>query len=162
PLTATDAACVVVRSAGHLQLWKPATGTLTPVATPAPHVSAFAELTTKTGSPRVRIVADPSGLLTLITPTRDTPPRTIRLSDAFLSLLSTPGPPPQLACGSRNGPIPLLHAGPLHPVGPPLTGHDGPVRTLCLLTTPQSPAILASAGHDAAIRLWDPSSRTAI
>ncbi len=162
PLRITDAACAVVRSAGYLHLWKPATGTLTPAATPTPHVSAFAELTTKTNSPRVWIVADPSGLLTLITPTRGAPSRTTRLGDTILSLLSIPGQPPQLACASRNGTIALLHADTLRPAGPPLTGHDGPVRTLCLLTTPNSPAILASAGHDAAIRLWDPSGRTAI
>ena len=90
PVHAADAACAVVHSSGHLQLWDPATATLTPVATPARHVSAFTELTTTTGT--VRVVADTAGQVTRVTASQNGDAATFGLSGgAVLSLMPVPG-----------------------------------------------------------------------
>jgi WD40 repeat protein len=162
PLQAPDAACAVVHSAGHVQLWDPDTAALTSVAPTDRHVSALTELGTRAGTGPAWVIADTTGRLAVLTPGQNAPTRATRLGDDTLCLLPVPGEPAQLACASRDGTVTLLDAATLHSTGPPLTGHAGPIRTLCLLTSVRDSVILASAGNDATIRLWDPRRRVAL
>jgi WD40 repeat protein/transcriptional regulator with XRE-family HTH domain len=156
PVQTPEAACVVVHSAGHLNLWNPASASLIPIATPISPVSAFTEFTTTSSPGPQRVIARSTGQLAFITSSQCAADRTPQAgSDAALALLPLPGPPARLACAVRDGTIALVHAETLRLAGTPLTGHTGPVRALCLLPQVAGSPIMASAGNDATIRLWD-------
>jgi WD40 repeat protein len=157
PVQPSEGACAVVHSAGHLELWDPATATLTRIDTPIGHVTAYSELS----QVRRWVVADTTGRLALLVPGQNGSANTTALGDDVLCLLPIPGQPCQLACAHGNGTINLVDADTLRRTGPPLAGHNGPVRSLCLLAGARDHTILASAGNDGTIRLWDPRDATA-
>ncbi|SES41452.1 hypothetical protein, partial [Lentzea albida] len=45
------------------------------------------------------------------------------------------------------------------PVGDPLTGHTGRVAAVAAVPLPDGRTLLATASHDATVRLWDPATQ---
>jgi WD40 repeat protein len=68
-----------------------------------------------------------------------------------------PLPGQQAAVAGGSGAVTIISAGPGGPIetGPVLHGPAGPVRSLCPVTYPSGRALLAAAGNDATIWVWD-------
>jgi WD40 repeat protein len=80
---------------------------------------------------------------------------------AVLALLPLPGRRALLVAGGGNGSLARWDIAAGRLVGEPWVAHAGPVRDLCLLHTPGG-FVLASAGQDGTIRLWELDREAAV
>ena len=150
--------CVTAHGDGTVRAWTAATAALCAVPSP-PDVSA---LTTLTCTDHLSLVTgDVQGrvrLANLRTGHQPSPP--LRVSNrAVLALCALPGQPPEgraaAADGSGTITIITISASGQLKAGPAMAGFPGPVRALCPITLPDGRVLLAAAGNDAAIRIWD-------
>jgi WD40 repeat protein len=154
---AAGADCLTLASDGTLHSWTAPTASLATLPA-ARHTCAVA---VHTGTAHdILLTGDTAGFLhttDLATHRPLYPP--VRLDHgALLNLCPLPGQPATIAAAGRSGAITL------HPLNPTaattntplrLLGHTGPIRALCLIQQPDNPPLLASAGNDATIRIWD-------
>lgn len=154
--------CVILGGNGALRCWTASTAALITISAPE-HTCAVA---VHTGLDHdVLLTGDTAGLLhttDLATQHRLHPPTRID-HGAVLALCPLPGAPATVAAAGRGGTI-TLHT--LDPAArtenpaPRLHGHTGPVRALCLVDQTDSPPLLASAGNDSTLRLWNLDTAT--
>ncbi len=149
--------CVSLHGDGTVRLWTPATATLQAVSAP-PDVSAIATLMAD-GHPGL-LTGDIYGRvrLTDLAGQRAVSPLWVD-HRAVLALCPLAGEPSgvraAVASGSGTITIVTIDPGGQHHTGPVLRGPGGPIRSLCLSACPGGPALLAAAGNDAAIWIWD-------
>jgi WD40 repeat protein len=161
PCAAAVTDCVTVHGDGTVRTWTAATAAFGDVTCP-PDVCAIATVNS----------AGQAGLITgdiygqthhshLATGCQAGPPLLID-NRAVLAICPLPGPPARsaadrVAAAGGSGTITIitvLPGGQLEP-GPVLTGPHGPIRTLCLASHPDGRTLLAAAGNDATIWIWD-------
>ncbi|BEL06447.1 hypothetical protein Q0Z83_046380 [Actinoplanes sichuanensis] len=70
-----------------------------------------------------------------------------------LAALPRPDGSALIVSGGVNGAVQLWDADTGEPVGPALTGHDGPVYVIAALA-----GRLVTGGEDATVRVWDPAT----
>ena len=158
PCPAAIADCVTVHGDGTARTWTAATATARTLTSP-PDASAITTLTTA-GHPTL-LTGDIHGqvrLTDLRTGHQPGPPLRVD-NQAVLALCPLPAQPPaaQAAAAGGSGAITIITISPggqLAP-GPVLPGPPGPIRALCLITSPRGRPLLAAAGNDATIRIWD-------
>uniref|UniRef100_UPI003F4953D4 hypothetical protein n=1 Tax=Nonomuraea bangladeshensis TaxID=404385 RepID=UPI003F4953D4 len=150
---------VVLRGDSLLSTWTPSTSRL--ATTPGTQRASAVASLTGTDHP-VLLIGDTSGQVHITDPATAAhlaPP--IRIdTGAVLALQPLPGTPARVATGGRDGVITTWTISTAEPAGPPLHGHEGPVRALCLVHRDGSSPLLASAGNDGTIRLWDVATWT--
>jgi WD40 repeat protein len=155
PLHAPDATgCLALTADGTTHVWTPATAAWSP-APAAHHTTAVA--TTNIAGRQYVLSGDATGHLhrTDLAAGSTEPSPPTRADDGALLALQALPPASAVAVAGRTGTITI------HPRTDDgaairrLTGHTAPVRTLCLVDLPDHRTLLASAGNDATIRLWD-------
>ena len=152
--TPSDPAYCVVRSDGRADLWDPSRGDITPLPGLS-HVSALTPVTGDTGAATVLAVAGTAGTAMLATLDGTAMTRPARIGDgAILALQELPGQPTRIAAADRTGTITIWVPGSPGGGPPPLAGHIGTVRSLCLVHGEGEDPLLASAGDDGTILLW--------
>ncbi|MFF2127950.1 WD40 repeat domain-containing protein, partial [Streptomyces olivochromogenes] len=148
--------CVAVTGDGTVHTWSSATAALAS----RPFTGMASAVATSMSADRETLVlGDLSGRLHLIdsvTGARWAESAGVD-NGALLAVCPLPDRAGVLAAGS-NGVITahlpeVLSGGGAAPLA--LRGHVGPVRALCLVQRPGRPPLLASAGNDATIRIWD-------
>ena len=152
--TPSDPAYCVVRSDGRADIWDPYRADITPLPGLS-HVSALTPVTGQPGAATVLAVAGTAGTAMLATPDGTALTEPARIGDgAILALQELPGQPTRIAAADRTGHITIWVPGSSGGGPPPLAGHTGTVRSLCLVPGEDEDPLLASAGDDGTIRLW--------
>ncbi|MFG6198185.1 hypothetical protein [Nonomuraea sp. JJY05] len=159
PSPARETRQFVLHGDNLLRVWTPSASALTAVHG-VRRVSAVASLSGPGHA--VLLVGDADGRLHVTDPaTRaDLPPPVQVDTGAVLAIEPLPGAPAVVAVGGRGGVITTWTVPAAEPAGPPLHGHEGPVRALRLVQRDGSSPLLASAGNDGTIRLWDTETWT--
>ena len=158
PCPAMIGDCVTMHGDGTVRSWTAATATQRTVTSPA-EVSAIATLTrTDHLSLLTGNIHGQVRLSDLRTGYQPGPP--LQVSDqAVLALCPLPGQPPEARAAVADGTgtitiITVFPGGHLKP-GPTVRGPASPIRALCPITLPDGHLLLAAAGNDATIRIWD-------
>jgi WD40 repeat protein len=153
---AATADCVCVHGDGTVRTWTAATATLHTITCP-PDVSAIGTLSS---AGRFTLLAgDAYGQIQVSDPHTDRQPGPPLQVDngAILAVCPLSSPGARIAAAGGSGTITIITISPdgrLEP-GPRLTGCQNPIRALCLASHPDGRALLAAAGNDATIWIWD-------
>jgi WD40 repeat protein/DNA-binding SARP family transcriptional activator len=153
--------CVTAHGDGTVRTWTAATATQQTLTCP-PDVSAIATVTT--GNQLSLLAGDVHGRIYISgLRTGDQPGPPLRVDgQAVLDLCPLPSQSrdARVAAAGGSGIVTIITIsadGQLSP-GPILLGPPSPIRALCLITHPHGRPLLAAAGNDAAIRIWDLSA----
>ena len=158
PCPAAIADCLARYGDGTVRTWTAATATARTIASP-PDVSAIATLT---GAGQFCLLSgDIYGQVHLSDPrTGGQPSSPLRVDHrAVLALCPLPGQPGAACAAAASGSgavtiLAVLPGGQLE-TGPVLHGPAHPIQALCMITYPAGRMLLAAAGNDAAIWIWD-------
>jgi WD40 repeat protein len=156
---APGADCITVAGDGTIRTWAVTTASLTAVPSPR-HASAVA---TAIGPDHdVLLTGDITGLVHVTNMASGSalrPP--VRTGQgAVLALCPLPGQPSRAAAAGRSGTITIFAVTAGQDPEHVIRAHRGPVRSLCLIERSGDKPLLASAGNDGTIRIWDPATWT--
>ena len=154
PCVSAIADCLTVNGDETVHAWTAATASIRAMPS-RPHVSAL--LTLASPDHTAIVVGDAAGQVYLSDlGTHRGPYASLRVNHgAILALCLLPGKPARVAAATSAGIISVITLATGLDAGPVLRGHSGPVRDLCLTERPDGSPLLASAGTDATLRIWD-------
>jgi WD40 repeat protein len=144
--------CLMVNGDGTVRAWAAATAALRDVPAP-PHASALA-MTAGTDHDGL-LTGDTAGLVHLTDLATGVALRPPSRADAGAVLALCPLPGERIAVAGASGTITIVTPAKSRGAARAFRAHHGPVRDLCLIARPGRPPLLASAGNDATIRIWD-------
>jgi WD40 repeat protein/transcriptional regulator with XRE-family HTH domain len=149
--------CVCVTGDGALRTWDAATASFTQLlsAWRASAVGMSAGLDSD-----ALLTGDTTGLLHVndMATGRALRPPAATGAGTVLAVCPVPGQPARVAVAGRRGTIAVFSLTDSPGAEPAFPAHNGPVRDLCLIERAGGPPLLASAGNDGTIRIWDTGS----